>query len=66
MGDISQLKAAIETLSPQEQAEFRDWFLERDAQLWDEQIADDLKAGRLDALIAEAKADRAAGRVRDL
>ena len=66
MGDIAHLKGAVEKLSPDEQAEFRAWFIARDAEQWDEQIAADLKAGRLDPLIAEAKAERAAGRLREL
>jgi len=66
MGNITQLKAEVEKLSPAELAEFRAWIIERDAHVWDQQIAADLRAGRLDALIADAKKDRAAGRVRDL
>jgi hypothetical protein len=63
MGNISKLKADVEQPNSSEQAEFRAWFLERDAQAWDARIAADLAAGRLDELIAEGKADRAAGRV---
>ena len=33
---------------------------------WDEQVESDLKAGRLDGLLAEARADIAAGRTRSL
>ena len=66
MGDIADIKGRIETLSPKEQAELLSWLLERDHQSWDEQIARDQKSGKLDALIAEAKADRAAGKAREL
>jgi hypothetical protein len=38
--------------------------VERDYKLWDEEIASDLAAGKLDELLAEAKADRAAGKAR--
>ena len=38
--------------------------VERDNQLWDEEIARDLAAGKLDELIAEAKAELAAGKAR--
>ena len=34
--------------------------------LWDRQIAEDLKAGRLDKLIAEAREDFEAGRAREI
>ena len=33
---------------------------------WDEQVESDLKSGRLDGLLAEARADIAAGRTRSL
>jgi hypothetical protein len=36
------------------------------ADLWDQQIAADLKAGKLDELIAEARADFKAGKAREL
>ena len=66
MGSISHLKGEIEKLSPAEQAEFRNWFIARDNDQWDQQIAADLDAGKLDDLIAEAIAERAAGKSRDL
>ena len=66
MGDVSEIKGRIETLSSQEQAELLAWLLERDHQNWDEQIARDQKTGKLDALMAEAKAERAAGKARTL
>ena len=58
MGDIADLKGEIEKLSPVEQAELRAWFLARDQDAWDAQIASDLQAGRLDAMIAEAFSER--------
>ena len=66
MDDLDDIKERVEHLSPEKQAELRTWFLEKDYQDWDAQIARDLKAGKLDALIAEAKADRDAGLARDL
>ena len=66
MGDIAHLKGEFEKLSPAEQVEFRAWFLARDNDQWDQQIAKDLEAGKLDGLIAEAIAERAAGKSRSL
>ena len=66
MGDFAEVKGRIEALSPKERAELLSWLIERDHRDWDEQIARDHKVGRLDALIAEAVADRAAGKARDL
>ena len=62
MGAISEIKDRVEKLTPQEQVELLAWLVERDHQQWDTQIARDLAAGKLDTLIAEAEADRAAGR----
>ncbi len=66
MGDITDIKGRIETLSPSERAELLAWLLERDHQQWDEQIERDQKSGRLDSLVAEAKSDRTAGKAREL
>ena len=66
MGDIADIKGRIETLTSDQKAELLAWLIERDHQAWDEQIARDQKTGRLASLIAEAKADRAAGKAREL
>ena len=66
MDDLDDIKTRLEHLRPDQQAELRSWFLERDQLVWDAQIARDLSAGKLDALIAEAKADRDSDRGRDL
>jgi hypothetical protein len=66
MSIVAEIKERVERLGPEQKAELRDWFLERDWADWDRQIADDFAAGRLDDLIAEAEADRAAGRAREL
>ena len=55
MGDIAQLKGEIEKLNTADQAKLRDWFIARDNEVWDQQIAADLAAGKLDDLIAEAR-----------
>ena len=46
MGIIEDIKGRIEHLSEAEHAELRAWFVERDHQLWDEQIARDRAAGK--------------------
>jgi hypothetical protein len=56
----------VKELAGDELAQFREWFAEFDATKWDEQIASDVKAGRLDTLINEAKTDIASGRTRPL
>ena len=66
MNHVEQLEKKVQSLSPQELAEFRAWFIEFDARVWDEQIEADLKAGKLDGLIAEALAEYKAGKAREL
>jgi hypothetical protein len=62
MTKIESIKKAVEQLSPKELARFRVWFEEFEAQLFDAQIERDVKAGKLDKLIAEARANHKAGR----
>ncbi len=66
MSDIEELEARIMNLPRQDMARLRDWFLELDHQLWDEQIASDLKAGKLKKLIDEVREEFAQGKAREL
>ena len=66
MTEVERLEERIAKLAPQDFAEFRAWFLEFDARVWDQQIEADLKAGRLDGMIGEAIADYRAGKAREL
>jgi hypothetical protein len=65
MNTVEELEAAVRRLSPQEREEFRAWFAGFDAAEWDRQLEGDVAAGRLDWLVAEARADRQAGRCTD-
>lgn len=66
MSDVEELEQRVKGLSSEDLARFRDWFIEFDSRLWDQQIEADLKAGKLDQLIAEARADFKAGKARTL
>ncbi|MFZ1103097.1 MAG: hypothetical protein WAN86_09715 [Hyphomicrobiaceae bacterium] len=61
MSKIEDIQEAIEQLSADDLARFREWFEEFEARLFDEQIERDVKAGKLDKLIAEARANYKAG-----
>jgi len=50
MTTVEEIKTAITHLSEEELRELRAWYEQRDAQQWDDQLADDVAAGRLDAL----------------
>lgn len=66
MSEIEQLEQTVSNLSPKDLAQFRAWFLECDARVWDEQVASDLKAGKLDSLLAEARTEYEQGKTRPL
>ncbi|MGC9400504.1 MAG: hypothetical protein ACP5HM_15400 [Anaerolineae bacterium] len=61
MTKVQEIQYAIESLSREEYVRLREWFLERDRGRWDEQIAVDSIAGKLDSLIKEARDEKAAG-----
>ena len=66
MTKLEDITKAVEQLEPEEMARFRAWFEELQSRLWDEQIERDSKAGKLDWLIDEARAEHAAGKTRKL
>jgi hypothetical protein len=66
MSKVEQLGKEIEKLSPAELTEFRRWYAEFDAQVWDRQFEADVKAGKLDALAEKALRDHAAGKSTEL
>ena len=59
---LDQIEKAIADLSPDQLAQFRAWFMEFDAKVWDEQLAKHAAAGQLDRLATEALADHEAGK----
>ena len=63
---LEQLEETVAKLPPEQLARFREWFREFDAELFDEKIANDLSAGRLDELANAAIADHQAGRSKPL
>ena len=66
MGAVEKLELLIKSLSPEELAQFREWFADFDAQIWDRQIQSDTAAGKLDRLIEESMADHRANKTRPL
>ena len=63
---VQELEKATAKLSPEELAELRAWFWERDQDEWDRQIARDSESGKLDKVILQAKRDYAGGNGREL
>ncbi len=58
---VQEIEKAIQQLPRSEFKELVAWIEEHHNQIWDKQIEEDLEAGRLDSLIAEAEAEYAAG-----
>ena len=54
MTTIDEIKVAITHLPPEALRELRAWYEQFDNQRWDDQIADDVAAGRLDLVAEEA------------
>lgn len=66
MTRVDELEQAVRKLDPEDLRRFREWFIEFDAELWDRQLERDVAADKLDALVAEARAEHSKGRTRPL
>ena len=66
MSELEELEKRIRNLPAGELAKFRAWFVEFDHLLWDKQIESDVKSGKLDRLLNEARADYKAGKARKI
>ena len=66
MSEVEELEARILSPPRQDMAKLRDWLLELDDELWDQQIASDSKTGKFHGLIDEARAEFARGQAREL
>ena len=62
MTKIEDIEKAVEQLSPEDLAKFSEWFEEFEARVFDAKIERDAKAGKLDKLMGEARANHEAGR----
>ena len=66
MTTVAEITGAVKRLPKKDLVRFRKWFAEYDAQVWDRQLEADVAAGRLEALVREAKRDHRAGRTKAL
>lgn len=57
MTKTEALEHEIKTLTREELAAFREWFLEYDSEAWDREIEQDVAAGKLDRFAAEVLAE---------
>jgi hypothetical protein len=66
MNNLQEIERAVSQLSAEELANFRSWFAEFDAEIWDRQLEEDVAAGRLDNLAQRALQHLREGRCTDL
>lgn len=59
MTAVERLEQDVAALSPEDLAEFRDWFVERDSSARNRNVEHDAAGGQRDRLPAEARATRA-------
>lgn len=63
---LKTAEQVVEQLSPDELARFREWFLEFDGKVWNEQTEADAGTGKLEALAEEALAEYRAGKATEI
>jgi hypothetical protein len=65
MSRVEEIEAAIEGLPPEEYRRVVQWLLLREQRRWDDQLASDSSAGKLDFLFDEADSESAKGLLRE-
>jgi len=61
MSTLEEIEAAIETLPPQDLKKLCRWMTEYEAEVWDRQIEEDVRAGKLDHLVDQAREQKRQG-----
>lgn len=66
MSTVTEIRDAIRRLPPHEAWELAEELREHLDALWDKQFEEDVKAGRLDDMIARAREEHATGKTRPM
>ncbi len=66
MTTADEIKQAVLSLPETEYAKLMDWLHELAEEAWDKQIEEDIKAGKLDFIIAEVEQAKREGTLKDL
>ena len=61
MPSLLEVEEAISHLPDEQLRQFRQWFHDFDQALWDRQMERDVQAGKLDAILSEARGDYSSG-----
>jgi hypothetical protein len=62
----SEIKTAVMNLSKNELVEFLDWLDNYQESIWDKQIEEDMKTGKLNSLIEKARQEFREGKCRQI
>jgi hypothetical protein len=63
---VKEIEAAVSQLPPMDLADFSEWFEEFQADAWDRQIAQDVRAGRFDSILQRVEEQAASGQCKPL
>jgi hypothetical protein len=66
MSTVAEIREAIRQLPPKEAWQLADELRDYLDALWDQQFEQDVQSGRLDAVIARARAEHASGKTRSM
>jgi len=55
--NMEEIKETVKNLSREDLGVFRKWFWECDQERWDQEIEEDVKAGRFDSILWEVDRD---------
>ena len=63
---IEEIENDIKQMSPEQLKEFRAWYEDFDSSIWDKQIEEDVRSGKLDDLAGKALLDHKARETKKL
>ncbi len=66
MTTLQEIEHAIEKLPNEQFSELHDWIVEKDWEIWDDQIQKDSESGKLSFLVKEAQHDAQAGNTKPI
>jgi len=66
MKQVEQIQSEIEALSQEDFRRLREWFAQKDWEIWDKQIEADSAKGKLDFLLEEAMTAKSQGQLGNL
>lgn len=66
MSEVEELETRVRNLPKEDFIKFRDWFIQLEDELWDQQIRADFQTGKFNQLIEKAREEFAQGKAIEL